>query len=141
MHAAVDSGSNENEQLMCEGPNYGRVLVAPEVMALSRRSGDGRVLRTHAPLEMEGRTIHSGLCRREYVFWQDFRSARQSGFIDHFSTRRLHITDLMRHAADAVRPSCIQMPSFGVSGLLKESPMTNRADSIMRWRILTRPMI
>ena len=61
MHAAVDSGSNENAQLMCERPIYGRVLVAPEVMALWRRFGDGRTLRTYAPLEMEWRTIHSGL--------------------------------------------------------------------------------
>ena len=61
MHAAVDSGCNENAQLMCEHPNYGRVLVATEVMALWRRSGDGRALRTHALLAMERRTIHSGL--------------------------------------------------------------------------------
>ena len=61
MHAAVDSGCNENAQLMCERPNYGRVLVATEVMALWRHSGDGRALRTHAPLAMERRTTHSGL--------------------------------------------------------------------------------
>src|SRR5271166_4243412 len=61
MCAAVDSGCNENAQLMCELPNYGRVLVATEVMALWLRSGDGRTLRTHAPLAMERRTIHSGL--------------------------------------------------------------------------------
>jgi hypothetical protein len=53
MHAVVDSDSNENAQLMCERPNYGRVLAAPEVMALWRRLGDGRALRTHAPLAME----------------------------------------------------------------------------------------
>ena len=61
MHAAVDSGSNENAQLMCERPIYGRVLVAPEVMALWLRSGDGRALKTHALLAMRRRTIHSGL--------------------------------------------------------------------------------
>jgi len=61
MHAAVDSGSNEIVHQMCELLNYGRVLVATEVMALWLRSGDGRTLRTHAPLAMERRTIHSGL--------------------------------------------------------------------------------
>ena len=61
MHAAVDSGCNENVRQMCELPNYGRVIVATEVMALWRRSGDGRALRTHAPLAMERRTIHSDL--------------------------------------------------------------------------------
>ena len=61
MHAAADSGSHENAQLMCERPNYGRVLVAPEVIALWRRLGHGRTLRTYAPLEMERRTTHSGL--------------------------------------------------------------------------------
>jgi hypothetical protein len=61
MQAAVDSGCDENVHQMCELPNYGRVPVATEVMALSRRSGDGRALRTHAPLAMERRTIHSGL--------------------------------------------------------------------------------
>jgi hypothetical protein len=61
MHAAVDSACDENAQLMCERSNYGRVLVATEVMALWRRSGDGRALRTLAPLAMERRTIHSGL--------------------------------------------------------------------------------
>jgi len=61
MHAAADSGCNENAQLMCELPNYGRVLVATEVMALWRRSGDGRALRTHAPLAMERRILRSGL--------------------------------------------------------------------------------
>jgi hypothetical protein len=53
MQTAVDSGSHENAQLMCEHPNYGRVLIAPKVMALWRRLGDGRALRTHAPLAME----------------------------------------------------------------------------------------
>ena len=61
MHAAVDSGCNENVHRMCERSNYGRVLVATEVTALWRRSGDGRTLKTHAPLAMERRTIHSGL--------------------------------------------------------------------------------
>ncbi len=50
MHAAVDSGCNENVHQMCELPNYGRVPVATEVMALWRCSGDRRALRTHAPL-------------------------------------------------------------------------------------------
>jgi hypothetical protein len=67
MHAAVDSGCNENVHRMCELPNYGRVLVSTEVMALWRRSGDGRALRTHAPLAMERRTIHSGLS----VGWEE----------------------------------------------------------------------
>ena len=61
MHATVDSGCNENAHLMCERSNYGRVLVAAEVMELWRRSGDGRALRTHAQLAMERRTTHSGL--------------------------------------------------------------------------------
>ena len=61
MHAAVDSGCDGNVHQMCERPNYGRVPVATEVMALWRRSGDGRTLRTHAPLAMERRAIHSGL--------------------------------------------------------------------------------
>ena len=52
MHAAADSGCNENVHQMCELLDYGRVLVAPEVMALCRRSGDGRALDTHAPLAM-----------------------------------------------------------------------------------------
>ena len=56
MHAAVDSGCDENVHRMCELPNYGRVLVATAVMALWRRSGDGRTLRTHAPLAMKRRT-------------------------------------------------------------------------------------
>jgi hypothetical protein len=34
MHAAVDSGCDENVHQMCELPNYGRVLVATEVTAL-----------------------------------------------------------------------------------------------------------
>src|SRR5271166_6696557 len=46
MHAAVDPGCNENVHRICEHPNCGRVLVATEVMALWRRSGDGRTLRT-----------------------------------------------------------------------------------------------
>jgi len=61
MHAAVDSGSNEIVHEMCELLNYGRVLVAPEVMALWRRSDDGRALGTLALLAMERRTIDSGL--------------------------------------------------------------------------------
>jgi hypothetical protein len=44
MHAAADSGCNDNAQLMCERSNYGRVLVATEVMALWLHSGDGRAL-------------------------------------------------------------------------------------------------
>ena len=50
---------DENLHEMCELPNYGRVLVATGVMALWRRSGDGRALMTHALLAMERRTIHS----------------------------------------------------------------------------------
>ena len=46
MHAAVDPGCNENVHQICEHPNCGRVLVATEVMAMWRRSGDGRALRT-----------------------------------------------------------------------------------------------
>src|ERR1017187_7036886 len=61
MRAAVDFGCNENVRQMCELPNYGRVLVATEVMALWLRSGDGRALRTLALLAMDRRTIHSGL--------------------------------------------------------------------------------
>ena len=61
MHAAVDSGCDENVHQICELPNYGRVPVAMEVMALWRRSGDGRALRTHAPLATERRTVYSGL--------------------------------------------------------------------------------
>ena len=61
MHAVVDSACDENVHQMCELPNYGRVLVATEVTALWRRSGNGRTLRTHTPLAMERRTIHSGL--------------------------------------------------------------------------------
>ena len=61
MHAAAHSGCNEIVHEKCELLNYGRVLVATEVMALWLRSGDGRTLRTHAPLAMERRTIHSGL--------------------------------------------------------------------------------
>src|SRR5271157_1280731 len=42
------------------------LLVATEVMALWRRSGDGPALRTHALLAMERRITHSGLyVRRE----------------------------------------------------------------------------
>ena len=61
MYAAVDSGCDENVHQMCELPNYGRVPVATEVMALCRPSGDGRALRTHAPLATERRTVYSGL--------------------------------------------------------------------------------
>ena len=61
MHAAVDSGCDENVHQMCEFLNRGRVLVATKVMALRRRPGDGRALRTHALLVMERRTTHSGL--------------------------------------------------------------------------------
>src|SRR5664279_171375 len=59
MHAAVDSGCNENVCQMCELPNYGRVLVATGVMALWLRSGDGRALITLALLAMERRTVLS----------------------------------------------------------------------------------
>jgi hypothetical protein len=55
LHAAADSGCNENAHLMCERSNYGRDLVAAEVMALWRRSGDGLALGTHAPLATERR--------------------------------------------------------------------------------------
>src|SRR5271169_5484373 len=61
MHAAVDSGCDENVHQRCELPNYGRVSVATEVIALWRHSGDGRALRTRAPLAIERRTTHSGL--------------------------------------------------------------------------------
>ena len=61
LHAAVDSGCDENVHQMCELPNPGRVPVATEVMALWRPSGDERALMTRAPLAMERRTIHSGL--------------------------------------------------------------------------------
>ncbi len=44
MHAAADSGCNESVHQMCELPNYGRVPVATEVMALCRPSDDGRLL-------------------------------------------------------------------------------------------------
>jgi len=52
MHATADSGCNEAAQLVCQLPNYRRVPVTTEVMALCRRSGDGRALDTHAPLAM-----------------------------------------------------------------------------------------
>jgi len=55
MHAAADSGCNENAHLMCERSNYGRVLVAAEVMESWRRSGDGLALGTYAPLAIERR--------------------------------------------------------------------------------------
>src|SRR5271157_793388 len=61
MHAAVDSGCDENVHQMCEPPNYGRVLVAAEVMELWRRSGDGLALGTHAPLAIERRP-HVPVC-------------------------------------------------------------------------------
>jgi hypothetical protein len=61
MHAAVDSGRNENVYPMCELPNHGRVPVATEVMALWRPSGYERALRTHAHLATERRTIRSRL--------------------------------------------------------------------------------
>jgi hypothetical protein len=61
MHAAVDPGCNESVQQMCEHPNFGRVLVATEVTALWRRSGDRRALRTLELLAMELRTKDSGL--------------------------------------------------------------------------------
>ena len=61
MHAAVDPGCKENVHRICEHPNCGRVLVATEVMAMWRRSGDGRALRTVALLAMQRRTIRSGL--------------------------------------------------------------------------------
>jgi len=61
MHAAVDSGCDENVHQGYELPKYGRVLVATEVMALWRRSGDGRALGTLALLAMQRRTIHPGL--------------------------------------------------------------------------------
>ena len=61
MHAAVDSGCDENVHQMYELPNYGRVPVATEVMALWRRSGDRRALRTLELLAMELRTKDSGL--------------------------------------------------------------------------------
>jgi len=59
--AAADSGCNENAHLMCERSNYGRVLVAAEVMELWRRSGDGLALWTHAPLATERRP-HVPVC-------------------------------------------------------------------------------
>src|SRR5271166_6274422 len=73
MHAAVDPGCNKSVQQMCEHPNFGRVLVATEVTALWRRSGDRRALRTLELLAMELRTKDSGLsvgrklvnCQRE----------------------------------------------------------------------------
>ena len=61
MHAAVDSGCDENVHQICKLPNYGRVLIATEVMASWRRSGDARALRTHAPLTMERRILRPGL--------------------------------------------------------------------------------
>jgi len=61
MHAAVDPGCNESVQQMCEHPNFGRVLIATEVTALWRRSGDRRALRTLELLAMELRTKDSGL--------------------------------------------------------------------------------
>ena len=61
MHAAVDPGCNESVRRMCEHPNLGRVLVATEVTALWRRSGDRRALRTLELLAMELRTKDSGL--------------------------------------------------------------------------------
>ena len=61
MHAAVDPGCNESVQQMCEHPNFGSVLVATEVTALWRRSGDRRALRTLELLAMELRTKDSGL--------------------------------------------------------------------------------
>ena len=61
MDAAADSGCNENAHLMCERSNYGRVLVAAEVMELWRRSGDGLALWTHAPLATERRP-HVPVC-------------------------------------------------------------------------------
>src|SRR5271157_386423 len=63
MHAAVDSGCDENVHQMYELPNYGRVPVATEVMALWRRSGDERALRTHAPLATERRTLYGVVLR------------------------------------------------------------------------------
>src|ERR1017187_8658240 len=69
MHAAADSGCNETAQLMYDLPNYGSVLVATEITALWRRSGDGRrTLRAHAPLAMERRTISAGDLPEE-DFW------------------------------------------------------------------------
>ena len=79
MHAAVDSGCDEKVHQMCELPNYGRVPVATEVMALCRPSGDGRALRTHAPLAMERRTVYSGLSVGREESWQiEFHEIRDT---------------------------------------------------------------
>jgi hypothetical protein len=57
----ADSGCNENAHLMCERSNYGRVLVAAEVMEVWQHSGDGLALKTHAPLAIERRP-HVPVC-------------------------------------------------------------------------------
>ena len=61
MHATVDSGCHGNAQPMCELPKRDVYPLPRKWLSLWRRSGDGRALRTHAPLTMEGRTIRSGL--------------------------------------------------------------------------------
>jgi len=51
MHAAVDSGCNENAQLMCERSNYGLCWLQEMDLLLS----------TNAPHATRRRTIHSRL--------------------------------------------------------------------------------
>ena len=61
LYVAADSGCNANAHLMCECPNYGRVLVAAEVMELWRRSGDVAAFGTDVPLAIERRP-HVPVC-------------------------------------------------------------------------------
>ena len=50
MQAAVDSGWDEDAQLMCKIPNRSCVLVATEVDGIVAMFGNRRALSNHAPL-------------------------------------------------------------------------------------------
>jgi hypothetical protein len=61
MHAAADSGCNEIVHEKCELLNYGRVLVAPEAVALWRRSGVAAPLRLPDAGRLGSNLLQAGL--------------------------------------------------------------------------------
>src|SRR5208283_1296157 len=124
MHAAADSGCNENVCHMCELPSYGRVLVATEVMALWLRSGDGRALRTHAQLAMDRRTIHSGLS----VGWEESQRIVSGRSL---TTGLLGSLDAHLRGLGVIRQvgvPCLRQMLADLWGVISQKPVSGKCD-------------
>jgi hypothetical protein len=76
MHAAADSGCDENAQLMYELANNGVRWLQRKFLALRRWSGDGRDLSKQAPLAMQWYKFRFELCTPAILHEAEVRDRR-----------------------------------------------------------------